>query len=165
MSRTGEVTFTDEVMSGGGVCRRYSDGVEEWRWRDPDGTVWWRDNQQRHGTDEPLTGTLVKRTFLDGRVLFGRDLGFGFTIWSDGRRTLNVTNSPAGLAALLVRVGSQALLGVASAPPSSLSPTEEARLRSSPARDDRDRTGRDRDDDWTRDHRDHRRDDHGDDFG
>jgi hypothetical protein len=42
MSRTGEVSFTDEVMSGGRVCRRYSDGVEEWRWRDPDATVWWR---------------------------------------------------------------------------------------------------------------------------
>jgi hypothetical protein len=132
MARNGEVTFIDEVMSGGGVFRRYSDGVEEWRWRDPDGAVWWRDNRQRHGSDASLRGGLVKRMFLDGRVRYGRDVGFGWTAWNDGRRTLNLTGSPAGLAALLVRVGSQALLRVMRPPPSSLSPAEEARLRLRP---------------------------------
>lgn len=129
MSGIAEVTFIDEVMAGGGVFRRYSDGVEEWRWRDPDGAVWWRDNRGRHGVDESLGGGLVKRAFLDGRALYGRDVGFGWTAWSDGRRTLNVTNSPAGLVALLVRAGSQALLAVTRWPPPSLTPTEEARLR------------------------------------
>lgn len=160
MSGSAEVTFTDEVMSGGGVFRRYSDGVEEWRWRDPAGVIWWRDNRGRHGADEPLRGALIKRTHLDGRVAYGRDAGFGFTVWSDGRRTLNVTNSPAGLVALLVQVGGRALHSVVPAPPAVLTPTEEARLRS--AARPRGTRERDRDDEWTRD--DHT-DDYRDDFG
>lgn len=164
MARSGEVTFVDEVMSGGGVFRQYSDGVGEWRWRDPDGVVWWRDSRRRHGTDEPLRGGLVKRMLVDGRVLYGRDVGFGWTAWSDGRRTLNVTGSPAGLVAMLVRVGSQALLyAMRPPPPSSLTPTEEERLRGRPAN----RRSKDReppDDDLVRagdDHSDDLRDDFG----
>jgi hypothetical protein len=146
MPRNAEVTFVDEVLSGGGVFRRYSDGVEEWRWRDPDGLVWWRDNRHRHGTDEPLRGALVKRSFLDGHVLYGRDIGFGWTAWSDTRRTLNLTGSPAGLAALLARVGSHALLSVRRPPPRSLTPTEEERLRRRPS--EWKREAREADDDW-----------------
>ena len=160
--RNREVTFVDEVVSGGGVFRRYSDGVEEWRWRDPDGVVWWRDNRRRHGTDEPLCGGLVKRMTLDGGVLYGRDVGFGWTAWSDGRRTLNVTGTPAGLAAMLARVGSQALLSIVRPPPSSLTPTEEERLRRRPAeKKPEDRGRRDDRDDF----RDDYRDDFPDDFG
>jgi hypothetical protein len=146
MSRHGETTYADEVMAGGGVCRRYSDGREEWRWRDPEGTVWWRDNRQEHGTDEPLRGGVVKRTHLDGRVLYGRDVGFGWTIWTDGRRTLNRTDAPAGLVALLLRVGAPALLGVVPPPPPWLSPPEQARRR----RDGREEKDRAEPDDWTR---------------
>lgn len=163
MPRNAEVTFVDEILSGGGVFRRYSDGVEEWRWRDPDGVVWWRDSRHRHGTDEPLRGGLVKRTLLDGHVLYGRDLGFGWTAWSDTRRTLNLTGSPAGLAAMLARVGSQALLSVRRPPPS-LTPTEEERLRRRPE-DGRNRKDREpADDDLVRAGDDYR-DDAPDDFG
>lgn len=146
MSRPGETSFADEVMAGGGVFRRYSDGLEEWRWRDTEGTVWWRDNRQEHGTDEPLRGGVVKRTYLDGRVEYGRDVGFGWTVWTDGRRTLNRTDAPAGLAALLLRVGSQALLGIVPGPPRELSPVEQTRRR-----DGREEKDRAEPDGWSRD--------------
>ncbi|GAA0953433.1 hypothetical protein [Virgisporangium aurantiacum] len=162
MSRNAEVTFVDELLSGGGVFRRYSDGVKEWRWRDPDGVVWWRDNRQHHGTDEALRERLVKRSHLDGRVVYGRDIGFGWTAWNDGRRTLNVTGSPSGLAAMLVRVGSYALLSARRPPPLWLSPTEEERLRRRP--EDREREDREPPDDLVRAGDDHR-DDLLDDFG
>jgi hypothetical protein len=149
VSRNREVTFVDEVVSGGGVFRRYSDGVDEWRWRDPDGVVWWRDNRQRHGTDEPLRRGLVKRMLLDGHVMYGRDIGFGWTAWNDGRRTLNVTGSPAGLATLLARVGAQALLNAVRPPPASLTPEEVERLRR-PPEDRKDRKDREPPDDLVR---------------
>lgn len=125
------MTFTDELLSDGGVHRRISDGVEEWRWRDPEGTVWWRDNQNRHGTDEPLRGGIVKRTYRDGHVLYGRDIGFGWTHWSDRSLTLNVTDLPGGPVTLLVRVGPRALLGMLPAPPAFLDPRQERELRRS----------------------------------
>jgi hypothetical protein len=162
MARTGEVTFTDEVMSGGGVCRRYSDGVEEWRWRDPDGTVWWRDNRQRYGTDEPVGPVLIKRTHVDGHVLYGRDGGFGLTVWSDGRRTLNATDLSPVLLALLVAVGFRALGHIVPAPPPSLSPSDEQRLRERGAPRGKRKDRREDDDTWTRDDY---HDEHRDDFG
>jgi hypothetical protein len=168
MSGNAEVTFVDKILSGGGVFRQYSDGVEEWRWRDPDGLVWWRDNRQRHGADEPLRGGLVKRTFLDGHILYGRDVGFGWTAWNDGTRTLNVTGSPAGLAVLLAGVGSHALLSVLRPPPTSLTPTEEERLRRRPEdRASKDRASKDREppDDLVRAGDDDYGDDIPDDFG
>jgi hypothetical protein len=126
-----EVTFTDELLSDGGVYRRFSDGVEEWRWRDPEGTVWWRDNRGRHGTDEPLNSGIIKRTYRDGHVLYGRDVGFGWTHWSDRSLTLNVTGLPRGTVTLLVRVGPRTLLGMLPAPPAFLDPTQEQELRRS----------------------------------
>ena len=158
-----EVTFADEPLAGGGVYRRYSDGVEEWRWLDPDGIVWWRDNRQRHGTDEPLGTRLIKRTHLDGFVRYGRDASFGWTIWSDGQRTLNLTAAPTGIAAMLIGVGSWALLGVLPDPPRSLTPSEEDRLRRGRRRPGQRR--RDDDDDFVKAGDDRRRDDHADDFG
>lgn len=124
-----EVSFTDEVLFDGAVYRRFSDGVEEWRWRDVEGAVWWRDNRDRHGTDEPLQGGLVKRTFRDGHVLYGRDIGFGWTHWSDRSLTLNATGLPSGRVMLLVRIGPRALLGMLPDPPSFLDPAQERALR------------------------------------
>jgi len=124
-----EVTYTDELLADQTVHRRYSDGRQEWRSREPAGVVRWRDDQERTGTDEPLGKRIIKRTYGDGGVMYGRDVGYGRTLWRDGVVTVNRTSFGGRLGAILGAVGAGALLGAMVAPPDFLSDAEEEELR------------------------------------
>jgi hypothetical protein len=87
-----KITYRDELLADRTVHRHYSDGREEWRARSPNGVVTWRDNRGCAGTDELVGRRDIKRTFGDGRVAHGRDIGFGRTVWSDGVMTVNRTS-------------------------------------------------------------------------
>lgn len=127
-----EITYIDELLADRSVHRRYSDGRQEWRRRDADGLVHWRDDQGRTGSDEQLGNRIVKRMFEDGTVRYGRDLGFGRTVWS---RTGNVTvnrSSFRGRLGLVLGAAGLGLGAVALAsqlPPEHLSAEEEEELR------------------------------------
>ena len=116
-----DVTFTDELLSDGSVHRRFSDGREEWRWRGHGGLVHWRDNAGGSGTDEALGGRIIKRTFADGRVLYGRDQGYGRTAWGDRSLTVNRTSFGGRVGRLLAAAGAGFALGAIIAPPLALS--------------------------------------------
>lgn len=123
-----QITYTDELLADGSVHRRYSDASQEWRTRDQRGVVSWRDNRFS-GTDEPLGAKLVKRTVHNGPVIYGREQGFGRTLWSDGRLTVNRSSFGGRLGGILTVVAGGALLGGLVMPPSSLTPAEEEELR------------------------------------
>jgi hypothetical protein len=129
MSAYREVSFTDELLSDGSVHRRFSDGREEWRWRGPDTVVRWRDHAGASGTDEALGGQVIKRQFADGRVLYGRDQGYGRTAWSDRSLTVNRTTFGGRVGAFLAAAGAGFALGAIVAPPLSLTAFEEDELR------------------------------------
>lgn len=124
-----QITYTDELLADGSVHRRYADGRQEWRTRDQRGVVSWRDDGGYSGTDEPLGTKLVKRTFGNGSVLYGREAGFGRTLWGDGRLTVNRSSFSGRLGGILAAVAGGALLGGLVMPPSFLSPAEEEELR------------------------------------
>jgi hypothetical protein len=125
-----EVTYTDELLADRTVHRRYSDGRQEWRSREPSGLVSWRDDRERAGTDEPLGGRIVKRTFADGTVVYGRDVGYGRTLWRGGVLTVNRSSFGGRFGAVLGAVAGAALLGSMVPPPDHLSAAEEDELRS-----------------------------------
>lgn len=124
-----DVTFTDELLSDGSVHRRFSDGREEWRWRGQGALVHWRDNAGSSGTDELLGSRVIKRTFGDGRVLYGRDQGYGRTAWGDRTLTVNRTSFGGRAGALLAAAGAGFALGAIVAPPLAMSAFEEEELR------------------------------------
>jgi hypothetical protein len=124
-----DVTFTDELLSDGSVHRRFSDGREEWRWRGPGRSVLWRDNTGSTGTDEALGGRIIKRTFADGRVLYGREQGYGRTAWGDQTLTVNRTSFGGRIGRVLAAAGAGFALGSIVAAPLVLSPLEEDELR------------------------------------
>lgn len=124
-----DVTFTDELLSDGSVHRRFSDRREEWRWRGQGTLVHWRDNAGRSGTDELLGDRIIKRTFSDGRVLYGRDQGYGRTAWGDQTLTVNRTSFGGRAGALLAAAGAGFALGAIVAPPLAMSSVEEEQLR------------------------------------
>lgn len=121
--------YTDELLADGTVHRRYSDGRQEWRSRGPGGVVHWRDSQGRTGVDEPLGPRMVKRT-QPGSVLYGREAGYGRTLWGDGVLTVNRSSFGGRIGAVLATVAGGALLGALVLPPSLMSPDEEEALRS-----------------------------------
>ena len=122
------ITYADELLADNTVHRRYSDGREEWRTR-TGRTVTWRDSRGGSGVDEPLGPKLVKRTHTDGRVVYGREGGYGRTLWGDGVVTVNRTSFGGRVGAVLGAVAGGALLATMVAPPMSLSPEEEEQLR------------------------------------
>lgn len=124
-----DVTFTDELLSDGSVHRRFSDGRQEWRWRGQGRVVHWRDNAGGSGTDELLGGRIIKRMFADGRVLYGRDQGYGRTAWGDQTLTVNRTSFGGRAGALLAAAGAGFALGAIVAPPLAMSAEEEEELR------------------------------------
>ncbi|ONK11263.1 hypothetical protein [Streptomyces sp. MP131-18] len=126
---TQETTYTDELLADRSVHRRYSDGRQEWRSRGSRGEVRWRDDRGDAGTDEPLGRDLVKRTFDNGRVLYGREGGYGRTLWSNGVLTVNRTSLGGRMGTVLAAVAGGALVGAVLAPPAFLSPDEEEELR------------------------------------
>jgi hypothetical protein len=124
-----DVTFTDELLSDGSVHRRFSDGREEWRWRGQNRQVLWRDNTGATGADELLGARIIKRTFADGRVLYGRDQGYGRTAWGDRTLTVNRTSFGGRAGRLLAAAGVGFALGAIVAPPLAMSFAEEEELR------------------------------------
>ncbi|MFD8967226.1 hypothetical protein ACFV0C_19910 [Streptomyces sp. NPDC059568] len=131
MNRPREIPYRDELLADRSVHRRYEDGREEWRRRESGTTVRWHDNLGASGTDELLGQRIVKRQFSDGSVVYGRDIGYGRTVWGqDGTVLVNRTSFGGRMGVLLGGLG-LATLAVTAAqyPPVSLSPEEEEELR------------------------------------
>ncbi|MBM7367516.1 hypothetical protein [Gordonia hydrophobica] len=124
-----EVTYTDELLADGTVYRRYADGRQEWRTRTADGRVEWRDEHGRHGVDEPLGPKLVKRTDDEGYFFYGRENGFGRTLWSDGRLTVNRSKIGGRLGMAVAGLAGAAILGPLIVPPDAMSFADEEALR------------------------------------
>jgi hypothetical protein len=124
-----KVEFQDELLADKTISRVYSSGVREWRRRLDDDQIEWRDSAGARGTDELLGDLIIKRTFSDGRALYGREQGYGRTLWSNNVLTLNRTSYGGNVGAALMAVGGAALVGGLVAPPLVLSATEEAALR------------------------------------
>jgi hypothetical protein len=124
-----QVTYTDELLSDDTVHRTYSDDRQEWRRRTAAGTVEWQDHRGNAGTDEPLGRRLVKRTYRDGTVIYGRELGYGRTLWGDGVLTSNRSKFGGRLGIILAAVAGGALLGGLAMPPQSMTPAQEDELR------------------------------------
>ncbi|MFJ8599841.1 hypothetical protein ACIREM_14165 [Streptomyces shenzhenensis] len=131
MIRPREIGYTDELLADRSVHRSYEDGRQEWRRRGPAGEVHWRDDQGGTGTDELLGSRIVKRTHGDGTVTYGRDIGYGRTLWGRGETVMiNRTSFGGRMGAVLVGLGVAGLAVTASQlPPLSLTPEEEEELR------------------------------------
>jgi hypothetical protein len=132
-SRYRTVGYRDELLADRSVRRAYADGRQEWRRREPGGVVSWRDDRGRSGTDEMLGRRILKRTVHSGAgrpdtVVYGRELGYGRTSWSDGVLTANETSLGGRVAAVIAAAGAAGLLMVAD-PPMALSAEEEEELR------------------------------------
>ncbi|WP_063042715.1 hypothetical protein [Nocardia pseudovaccinii] len=124
-----QITYTDELLADGSVHRRYADGRQEWRTRGAQGVVSWRDDRGNSGTDEGLGPKIVKRTYRNGSVVYGREAGFGRTLWGDGALTVNRSSFGGRLGGILAAVAGGALLGALVMPPSAMSAEEEEELR------------------------------------
>jgi hypothetical protein len=129
VNRYTEVSYTDELLADGSVHRRFSDGRQEWRRRGPGPMVYWTDHGGDTGTDELLGARIVKRTFGNGQVHYGREQGYGRTAWPYGRLTVNRTSFGGRMGAILAAVGGGILLGSIVDPPLALTPLEEDQLR------------------------------------
>ena len=86
------IEYTDELLADKTVCRRYNNGRIEWRKRLDDTRIEWRDNQSQQGIDELLGDSIVKRTFGNNPPTYGREQGYGRTLWSNNLMTVNKTN-------------------------------------------------------------------------
>ncbi|MGW2278518.1 hypothetical protein [Streptomyces sp. NPDC001770] len=132
MMRPTEIGYSDELLADGSVHRSYQDGRQEWRRRDAAVArlVRWHDDVGASGTDELLGDRIVKRV-SNGTVTYGRDLGYGRTVWGRGESlTVNRTSFGGRMGLLLAGIGVTALaVTEAQLPPLSLSPEEEEELR------------------------------------
>lgn len=130
MIRPREIGYTDELLADGSVHRTYEDGRQEWRRRDHniDHVVHWHDNQGASGTDELLGERIIKRVLTDGTVTYGRDIGYGRTLWGRGETVMiNRTSFGGRLGAILVGLGLAGLAITATQlPPLNVTPEEEA---------------------------------------
>ena len=131
MIRPREIGYTDELLADGSVHRTYEDGRQEWRRRGPDGVVRWHDDRSGAGTDELLGDRIVKRALADGTVTYGRDIGYGRTLWGRGEvLMINRTSFGGRMGAILVGLGVAGLAITASQlPPLHLTPEQEEHLR------------------------------------
>ncbi|MFJ9950137.1 hypothetical protein [Kitasatospora sp. NPDC091207] len=132
MTQPRHLGYSDELLADGTVHRRYEDGRSEWRRRGPARLVHWHDSDGLAGTDEPLGKDLVKRRHTDGTVRYGRDIGYGRTVWARGELvTVNRTAFSGRLGVVLGALGVAGAAGVAVSqfPPLELSEAEEERLR------------------------------------
>ncbi|GGL30821.1 hypothetical protein [Nocardia jinanensis] len=129
MSRYQQLAYTDELLADDTVHRRYADGRLEWRRRGPGATVTWRDNRGNSGVDEPLGREIVKRTDRDGSVRYGRESGYGRTLWSDGVLTVNRSSFGGRVGGILAAVAGGAVLGALVMPPLSMTFEKEEELR------------------------------------
>ncbi|MFD3521705.1 hypothetical protein [Streptomyces sp. NPDC058653] len=127
-----EITYSDELLADRTVHRRYSDGRQEWRTADGGSRriVRWRDERGGSGTDELLGRRIVKRVYADGRpAIYGREAGYGRTLWSDGVLTVNRTSFSGRMGTVLGAVTAGAVLGTLVMPPASLTTEEEEEMR------------------------------------
>lgn len=124
-----EVSFRDELLADGSVRRAYADGRQEWRRRERGSVVTWRDDLGRSGVDEQLGGRIVKRRIAPDTVLYGRDIGYGRTTWSDGTLTVNQTSLGGRAGLIIAGIGAAGLLPAVVDPPFALTPAEEEALR------------------------------------
>lgn len=131
MTRPREIGYTDELLADGSVHRSYEDGRQEWRRRGDGGVVHWNDDQGGTGTDELLGQRIIKRTLADGTVSYGRDIGYGRTVWQRGDVVMvNRTSFGGRVGAVLAAIGVAGLaVTAARLPPAHLSPQEEDELR------------------------------------
>ncbi|MFJ4834156.1 hypothetical protein ACIP79_30205 [Streptomyces sp. NPDC088747] len=133
MIRPREIGYTDELLADGSVHRGYDDGRQEWRRRDQatGRVVHWHDNRGASGTDELLGDRIIKRLLADGTVTYGRDIGYGRTLWGPGETVMiNRTSFGGQLGTILVGLGLAGLAITATQlPPLSLTPEEEEELR------------------------------------
>lgn len=129
-----EIPYTDELLADGTVYRRYDDGRQEWRTRTADGVAW-RDSDGNTGVDEPLGRRIVKRVHSSGTVVYGRENGFGRTLWGDGVLTVNRSRFGGRFGAAVAGVAGAALIGGLVYPPTFLTGDEEAALRAEPVPD------------------------------
>ncbi|MFJ2110490.1 hypothetical protein ACIOEX_00920 [Streptomyces sp. NPDC087850] len=130
MNRPRETSYRDELLADGSVHRGYADGREEWRHRDGR-LVRWHDNRGDAGTDELLGGRIIKRLAADGSVTYGRDIGYGRTVWGRGGTVLvNRTSFGGRTGAVLGGLGMATVaLTAAQLPPARLTAEEEEELR------------------------------------
>ncbi|QIQ02957.1 hypothetical protein [Streptomyces liangshanensis] len=137
MNRPREIPYSDDLLADGTVHRVYEDadgdprgGREEWRRREG-GKVRWRDNRGASGTDELLGDRVIKRVHEDGRVTYGRDIGYGRTVWGQGETVMVNRTSFGGRAGVVLGGLGLAALAITAAhyPPESLTPEEEEELR------------------------------------
>jgi hypothetical protein len=124
-----EIGYTDELLADRSVHRRFSDGREEWRRRGERNVVHWRDNRGNFGVDELLGDGIVKRQYGTGQVVYGREQGYGRTLWGNGHLTVNRTTFGGRMGVVLTAIGAGALLGALVAPPLMMRPEEELTLR------------------------------------
>ncbi|MGV9264819.1 hypothetical protein ACWDRR_09175 [Kitasatospora sp. NPDC003701] len=132
MTQPRHLGYSDELLADGTVHRRYEDGRSEWRRRGADRLVHWHDSEGLAGTDEPLGKDLVKRRHSDGTVRYGRDVGYGRTVWARGELvTVNRTAFSGRLGVVLGALGvaGAAAVAVSQYPPLELSEAEEEQLR------------------------------------
>ncbi|MCF8610501.1 hypothetical protein L5G28_10095 [Gordonia sp. HY285] len=124
-----EITYIDELLADGTVYRRYSDRRQEWRNRTSSGEVHWRDDRGQSGVDVALGRKVVKRTYGNGAVIYGRENGFGRTLWNDGVLTVNKSRLGGRLGAAVAGVAGAGLIGALIYPPDALTPEQEADLQ------------------------------------
>ncbi|MDY0814309.1 hypothetical protein [Kitasatospora purpeofusca] len=131
MSNARHLGYRDELLADGQVHRRYEDGRSEWRRRGTDRQIHWHDSLGRSGTDEPLGRDLVKRRYADGTAEYGRDLGYGRTVWGGGLVTLNRSSFGGRLGVVVGALGVAGVAAITAAqlPPTALSEAEEEELR------------------------------------
>ncbi|WP_329035417.1 hypothetical protein OHT61_05120 [Streptomyces sp. NBC_00178] len=133
MIRPHEIGYFDELLADGSVHRRYEDGRQEWRRREGSSRrlVHWHDSANASGTDELLGKHIVKRTLADGTVTYGKDIGYGRTLWGRGETLMvNRTSFGGRAGALLTGLGVATLaITAAHLPPLSMTPEEEEALR------------------------------------
>ncbi|MEV7782870.1 hypothetical protein [Kitasatospora sp. NPDC088351] len=132
MTQPRHIGYRDELLADGTVHRRYEDGRNEWRRRGAGGLVHWHDNRGDAGTDERLGTDLVKRTHVDDTVSYGRDIGYGRTVWARGELvTVNRTAFRGRLGVVLGALGvaGAAAVAVSQFPPLELGEDEEEQLR------------------------------------
>ena len=128
-----QVGFRDELLADGSVRRAYADGRQEWRRRTEapgSGTVvTWRDDRGRSGADELLGRRIIKRRIEPDTVVYGRDVGYGRTTWSDGVLTVNETSLGGRAALIIAGIGAAGLMPALVDPPTALAAEEEEALR------------------------------------
>lgn len=122
------VEYTDELLADKTICRRYQNGRIEWRKKLAETKIEWRDNQSIQGTDELLSTGIIKRTYSN-QTVYGREQGYGRTLWSNNQLTVNRTNFGGKIGAILASVGGAVLLGSLIAPPLALSLEQEEEMR------------------------------------